>query len=333
MGQRSAGRDFVVAIDIGGTKLLTILADGREEFVAECRISTEAHHGPRAVVDRLIDTVRGLLRDCNVSISDVVGVGIASAGPCNPARGMVLNSPNLAGWHNIPLVQWMEEGLGVRACLGNDASLAALAENVYGAGQGVDNMVYVTVSTGIGGGIIANGEMYTGGVGTAGEIGHTILQVDGPVCSCGWRGCLETFSAGWALAKKARASIAQGQDSIVLQLVDGEPEKISAETLFQAADQGDVLSRAILDDGARYLGVGLASLAIMLDPEVIVVGGGLSTRWDDYVGKAVEYVHATKYPIPLSHISIVPAKLGGRVSVMGALALARQKFEGKDGTP
>jgi len=227
----------------------------------------------------------------------------------------------------------MQEELGVPACLGNDASLAALAENVYGAGQGTDNMVYVTVSTGIGGGIIANGELYNGGVGTAGEIGHTILQVDGLTCSCGGRGCLETFAAGWALAEKARASIAQGQDSIALQLADGEPDKISAETLFQAADRGDSLSRTILDDGARYLGVGLASLAIMIDPEVIVIGGGLSNRWDDYVGKAVEYVHATKYPVPLSHISIVPAKLGGRVSVMGALALARQKFGGKAGEP
>jgi glucokinase len=329
MAQRSGGRDFAVAIDIGGTKLLTILADGRDEIVAECRISTEAQFGPRAVVGRLVDTVRGLLRDQNVPISGVVGVGIASAGPCNPARGMVLNSPNLAGWHNIPLTQWMQEELGVPACLGNDANLAALAENVYGVGQGTDNMVYVTVSTGIGGGIIANGELYTGGLGTAGEIGHTILQMDGPTCSCGGRGCLETFAAGWALAKKARASIAEGKDSILLQLVDGDPEKISAETLFWAADRGDALSRAILDDGAHHLGVGLSSLAIMLDPEVIVVGGGLSTRWNDYVGKAVEYVHATKHPIPLNHISIVPAKLVGRVSVMGALALARQKFAGK----
>ena len=328
MSKTEAGRDFVVTVDIGGTKLLTCLVDSHDRIVAESRISTEAHLGPQAVVERLTNAVQEMLKSNNVPLSRVLGVGIASAGPSNPTKEVVLYSPNLPGWRNFPLVQAIEEGLGLPACMGNDASLAALAENTYGAGRGVNNMVYVTVSTGIGGGIIANGRLYMGGVGTAGEIGHTILRVDGPLCSCGRRGCLESFSAGWALAGRARRSIALRQGSLLLNLAGGEPEKITAETLFEAADQGDSLSRAILDDGARYLGIGLTNLAVLLDTEMMVIGGGLSTRWDDYVGKAAEYVHATNYPIPLRDLPIVPAELEGRVSIMGALALARQRFGG-----
>jgi glucokinase len=319
-------RDFVVAMDIGGTKLLICLLDSGDRVVAETRISTEAHLGPQAVVERLVGAMRQVLRDGGVEESRVLGIGISSAGPSNPARGLIYNSPNLAGWRDIPLARWIEEKTGLRACLGNDANLAALAEHTYGAGQGVDNMVYVTVSTGIGGGIVANGKLYIGGVGTAGEIGHTIVRVDGPLCSCGRRGCLESFSAGWALAERARRSVALGEKTLVLDVAGGKPENITAQSVFEAAAGGDMLSRSILDDGARYLGVGLANLAVLLDPEMMVIGGGMSIRWDDYVGKAAEYVHATEYPLPLKDLRIVPARLVDKVSIYGALALARQTF-------
>lgn len=320
------GRDFVVAMDIGGTKLLVCLLDSRDRIVAEARISTEAHLGPEAVVDRLVGAMRQVLRDGGVEESHVLGIGISSAGPSNPARGIIYNSPNLPGWRDIPLVQWVQDKTGLRACLGNDANLAALAEHTFGAGRGVDNMVYVTVSTGIGGGIVANGKLYIGGVGTAGEIGHAIVRVDGPQCSCGRRGCLESFSAGWALAERARRSVALGEKTLLLDVAGGRAENITAQTVFEAAARGDMLSRSILDDGARYLGVGLANLAVLLDPELIVIGGGMSTRWNDYVGKAVEYVHATEYPLPLKDLRIVPAGLVDKVSIYGALALARQTF-------
>jgi len=330
MSRAGAGRDFVLATDIGGTKVLVSLVDREDRIVSQRRIPTEAHLGPRSVVDRLISVARELLRDNDLPLSRVLGVGISSAGPSNSAEGVVFNSPNLPGWHNVPLVRWVEEEIGLPTCMGNDASLAALAENVYGAGRGVDNMIYVTVSTGIGGGIIVQRRLYTGGIGTAGEIGHTILHVDGPLCSCGRRGCLESFSAGWALAQRARRAIAEGRESLALELAGGKAEGITAETLFEAAQHGDTLSKAILDEGARYLGAGLANLAILLDPEMIVIGGGLSIRWDDYVGPAVEHVHATDYPVSLRRLPIVPAKLGDEVSVMGAVALARRRF-GSDG--
>jgi glucokinase len=318
--------DYVVAVDIGGTKILVCLFDARDRVVAERRISTEQQLGPQVVVERLVGAVKVTLQESRVELSQVLGVGISSAGPSNPTKGIVFNSPNLFGWRDVPLVEWVEDGLGLKACLGNDATLAALAEYVYGAGGGIANMIYITVSTGIGGGIVANGQVYWGGMGTAGEIGHNVLRVDGPQCSCGRRGCLESYSAGWALAQKGRELAESGRSPLLMNLASGDPSRISAETLFQADELGDSSAKAIIDEGSQYLGVALANLSVLLDPEMIVIGGGLANRWERYVQPAADCVHATKYPIPLDYIRIVPAKLGSEVSAWGALALARQTF-------
>lgn len=317
--------DFVVAVDIGGTKVLVCLVDRRDEIVGERQFSTESRRGPEAIVQDIVNVSTDMLKEMGVPLSQVCGLGIASAGPSNPATGVVFNSPNLSGWHNVPLAQWIEERLGIPACLGNDATLAALGEHRYGAGAGVGNMIYVTVSTGIGGGIITEGRLYTGGLGAAGEIGHTILEVDGPMCSCGKRGCLESFSAGWALAQTAQDRIARGQPSLALELAEGNLENITAQTLFEAAERGDELSASILREGARYLGVAFLNLAVLFDPEMIVVGGGLSLRWDEYVGHAVEFVRRATYPRPLRELPIVPAKLGDRAGIKGAVALVRER--------
>jgi glucokinase len=328
-------RDFVVAVDIGGTKILACLVDGNNRMVDEHRFLTGTHRGPRAIVENTVAVVRDMVEKNEVPRSRLLGVGVASAGPCDSVEGAVINGPNL-GWQNVPVARWMADALDVPVCLGNDANLAALGEQRYGAGTGVENMVYVTVSTGIGGGIITDGHLHSGGSGLSGEIGHITVQAGGPLCTCGRRGCLQSLCAGPALARNVQERLAQGGSSLsmfqplqLLELAKSRPEEITPHLVFEAAGRGDALSLAVLREGARNLGIGLTTLAILLDPEMIVVGGGLAVRWDQYIAHAVDFVKANTYPRSMQDISIVPASLGDRAGIVGAAAFARDRF-GRD---
>ena len=332
MSSEQSNEDFVVAVDIGGTKVLACLVDGKNETLDERRFLTDARRGPRAIVENTVAVVREMVEENGVPRSRLLGVGFASAGPCDSAEGVVVNAPNL-GWQDVPVARWMEDALDMPVCLGNDANLAALGEQRYGAGIGVENMVYVTVSTGIGGGIITDGHLHAGGSGLSGEIGHITVQAGGPLCSCGRRGCLQSLCAGPALARNIQERLAQGESSLslfqplqLLELAKSRPEEITPHIVFEAAGRGDALSLAVLKEGARYLGIGLANLAILLDPEMIVVGGGLAVRWDRYIAHAVDFVRANTYPRPMRDIPIVPARLGDRAGITGAAAFVRDRL-------
>jgi glucokinase len=317
---------YVLGVDVGGTKVLACLTDLSGNVVREKEVATDAHRGPDAVIQTMVDTAREVLREERASLSDLLGVGVSSAGACDTRAGVVLLSPNLPGWTDVPLARQMSQGLGVQVYLGNDATLAALGEHTFGAGRGVADMLYITVSTGIGGGIVIGGRMYEGVNGTAGEIGHVVVDLHGPLCTCGQRGCLEAFSAGWALAQRGRDLASWGRAPKLLALVGGDVQRIAAKEVFQAADQGDVLCRAVVEEGRYALGMGLVNLLNLFNPAMIVVGGGVSRRWDDYIAPAVAVMRERAcYRVPAEAVRVVPAVLGSRVCVLGAVALVLQE--------
>lgn len=299
--------------DVGGTKLLTLVVNARGEALAEDRAPSPARQGPQAVMQEMLQAMTRALVLAGARLDQVGAVGVAFAGLCD-LQGTILKAPHLAAWERVPLRALLMERLALPVLVGNDASLAAVAEHRLGAGRGLSNVVYLTVSTGIGAGIIADGRLVAGGSGLAGEAGHMVVALDGPLCDCGRRGCLEALASGSALAREARERREPGSDPAV-----------TAERLFDEARRGDALAEEVIQKGARALGVGLANLAVLLDPEAIVVGGGLSHQWPAYVEPAIQTMRLSLAPLGLStDVPVIPAGLGDRSASLGAALLARE---------
>jgi glucokinase len=314
---------YVAGVDLGGTKIYTVLANREGEIVAEVKVPTGAGWGYRQVLDRIAETVDAVCDRAGVSLDAVAAVGAGAPGPLDPRTGVVHQAPNL-GWRDVPFRDDLAARLGRPVYLENDANLGALGEYTFGTGRGCSEMVFVTVSTGIGGGLILHGEIYGGAGGGAGEIGHIKVVPGGPRCGCGGRGCLEAVASGTAIARRAREFITAGAGSEILARADGEAEKVTAVTVAAAARAGDPDARAILDEAAGHLGTGLAVVVNLLNPELVVLGGGVMKSgklfWEPLDRSLREQALEAAY----RRVCLMPGALGGRVSALGAVALARR---------
>jgi len=241
---------------------------------------------------------------------------------------VITASPNLPGWYDIPLRDIVREKYGVNTFLINDADAAALGEHRFGAGKGVNTLIYLTVSTGIGGGIIIKGKLHTGLHGSAGEIGHMTIDVNGPKCNCGNVGCLETLASGKAMAKEAIRRVSQGEKSSLTEIVGGKIENITAEEVSLAAQGGDSLALEVISKVASYLGVGMVNLVNIFDPEMIIVGGGMTKMGDLLLSPARQVVRERAFTLSAQAVRIVPAKLGDDAGVLGAAVFAFQQKQG-----
>ena len=320
----STERSLFVGVDLGGTKTLAVLTDARLDVLGQETAPTAADKTPDDVVATIVDLARGLVREAGAETTQLAGLGIAFAGLYDVHRDVVDTAPNLPGWEGYPLRTELAARLGVPTALGNDVSLAALAEHRLGAGRGVRDMVFVAVGTGIGGGLVLGGQLYQGKSGVAGEIGHMALESDGPVCNCGRTGCLEALASGTALPRLAQMRIDGGQTSILTRLCGGRAETMTGEMVFEAARQGDELAGQVIAGAARSLGTGLANLLNLLNPDMIVIGGGVASEWDSYVVPAIQHMERTAFPHVVKDAAVVPSQLGGLASALGAVALAQE---------
>jgi len=320
--------ELIIGVDLGATQIRALVADAQGRILGRSATLTHAADGLEAVVGRIEQTVRQAAAD--VPWARIRGIGVGAPGPVDPREGLVVDPPNLPGWRNVPLRRIMAQVLSLPVRLGNDANLAALAEHRYGAGVGVDNIIYVTLSTGIGGGIIAGGRLLLGARGLAGEVGHQTLVDDGPLCGCGQHGHLEALASGPAIARMAREEVARGHGDRILRLAQGDIEAIDARLVGQAADSGDPFARGIIRRAATYVGIGLANLCNLLNPEMIVIGGGVSAI-GDLLFDAVRETVADRAMVGNSQVRIVPAALGDDVVLLGAVALfTTAQMEGRD---
>jgi len=250
---------------------------------------------------------------------------MAAAGVIDMKKGIVTLSPNLPGWCNIPLRSIVEEKYQVNTFLVNDADAAALAEHDFGAGRGVENLVYITVSTGIGGGVIINGGLYSGSSGGAGEIGHMTIDVNGAKCNCGNIGCLEILASGTAVAKEARRRLSQGEKSALTEMVKGKFRSITAKEVSLVAQDGDPLALEVIGQAVNYLGVGMVNLVNIFNPEMIIVGGGMAKMGDLLFEPVRQVVRERAFPLLAQTVRIVPAQLGDDAGVFGAAIFASQQ--------
>jgi glucokinase len=311
-------------VDLGGTKILVLVADAEGGVLGVARIPTLAAQGPDAVIARIAEAVRQAATDAGADAAGLCAIGISAPGPIDAAAGVITDPPNLPGWHNVPLARVVGERLGVPAILENDANCGAVGEHKFGAGRGYRHMIFVTISTGIGGGVIIDNELYAGASGAAGEVGHIAVSVDGPACGAGHVGCLEAFSSGAAIAARAREMIAAGGLPRTARMAERNPP-LSAETVFLAGQQGEAEATALITSAGRYLGIGLASIINAFNPQAIVLGGGLTNMGETLLGPAVEVARARSFGQSFMDVRIVEGELGERAAALGALAVAKNR--------
>jgi glucokinase len=319
---------LALGIDLGGTKILTAVANAEGNMLARDHSITPAREGPPAVIQSILESASRALEQAQITAADLAAIGVGAPGLSNPETGILFTSPNLPDWKDVPLRDIIERELGKKTFLINDANAAALGELFFGAGRGAKDFIYITLSTGIGGGIIIDGKIYTGSIGTAGELGHMTIDDKGPLCKCGNRGCWETLASGTALARDARQRIEEGSKTSILDYADGDPAKVTAEVIHQAAREGDRLAKECIISTGYYVGVGLANLVNIFNPEVIVIGGGLSNIGDMLLEPAFEEARRRAFQPSYQAVRFARAELGRNSGVLGAAAFALQKMEG-----
>lgn len=312
----------IIGVDVGGTLLRAAAFDEDLRLLERVEQPTLAGRGSDVVLDRLYETIRQVLPE---SPEDLVGIGIALPGPLDIHEGVLIAPPNLP-LKNTPIVKLVEANVVKPVFIGNDADLAGLAEYAQGAGRGTTNMIYMTLSTGIGGGVILDGKLRTGR-GLGGEIGHMVILPDGPVCGCGHRGHLESVASGTAIARIARERLAAGEESLVWELAEQDMDNVSARIVAMAAQQGDAMAREIFTRAGRYIGLHIGSLMMLLNPDMFVLGGGLTKAGDLLFEPLHEGVReAVMHPRYDENTPIVHAELGSDIGLIGAAALVRQRL-------
>jgi glucokinase len=311
---------FVLGIDIGGTNLVvgSVAEDGSALHALDSE-PTHAEAGQTDVLDRLITLAQRTIERTRQEVrgADIIGIGVGAPGPLDTKRGIVLLTPNL-GWVNLPLRQIIHERLGLPAALDNDANCAVLGEWWMGAARGTRNAIGITIGTGIGGGIIVDGKLYHGASDCAGEIGHTTIDTEGRRCKCGNYGCLEAYASGPNIALRAVEELKAGAVSRLADYVGGDLRQVTAQTVYQAAHDGDQLALEVVNDTAKFLGVGIANLLNVFNPEVVVVCGGVTLAGDRLFDPLRREVARRAFKPAVSVCRIIPCELSGTAGVYGA---------------
>lgn len=312
---------FSVGIDLGGTNIKAGLVDAEHNVLRRISVETRAHEGYVRVLGRLADVATQLMVASGLERSDLVGVGLGAPGPINHADGIILAAPNMPEWVDIPVRDDLHRELDLPVVLENDANAAAYGEFVAGAGRACRHMTLLTLGTGIGGGIIAEGRILVGHFGNAGEIGHLIVQPGGRACPCGQKGCLERYASAQAVAE--RYSEALAAESRPAPTGAADDLEITSQKVLRAAQQGDPIAAQVWDECCSYLALGCVAIQHLLNPQRIVLSGGLMNVGELLLGPVRRHFEATTWNAARDGPEILPASLGNDAGIIGAAALTR----------
>ena len=311
--------EYALVADVGGTRTRVALVDATGAIVVRHSAETLAREGRAAVMNRLADALEHVASERRTEIK---GVGLSLASPVEPGTGVMYNPPNLGPeWHLFTPIPMLRERLSLPVYAENDATLGALGEHAFGAGRGCDNMVYMTVSTGIGGGVIIGGNLYTGTNGFGAEIGHMTIDQNGPLDNCGNVGCLEALASGTALARMAQERIGAGESSVMLGFAGGDIAAVDARIVVQAAQQDDALAQSLMQEVGRSLASGIITLMHIFDPQLIVIGGGLGQNLEMFMPTIEPEVKRRAMAHFQGAVPVAKSQLGDDVSLLGAAAL------------
>ena len=319
-------KEYVVGIDIGGTKLATVVADKTGHILGKVRKPTFSEKGPEYAIRLLFDMVREVVNLAGLEQASISAIGVSCGGPLDTKTGIVYSPPNLPGWDALPLKAKLESEFQVPVTIENDANASALAEFRFGGGRGYNAVLYMTMSTGIGGGIVIDGQVYHGANDSAGEVGHQILLPNGPRCGCGKQGCLEALCSGPAIARRAQAAIqkqleGEKASTAMLTLTDGRIEDVKSEHVLAAARTGDALALELVQETAYYMGWGIANLVNILNPDIVLLGTIAVAAGDLLLDPIRETVLKFAMTRPAEAVNIAPAQLGDALGDLAAVAL------------
>jgi glucokinase len=314
--------EYVVGIDLGGTKIYAAVVNQNGDILATARKKTKFELGFDKVVERITNCAKLALQKSGISLEQIKGVGVGSPGPLDLVNGKIIETPNLK-WKDAPLRDRLLENLNLPVKIDNDGNVGILGENIFGAGKNAKHMVGLFVGTGIGGGIIVDGKILHGFNENAGELGHMILDPSGPVCGCGNNGCLEAFASRLSIEREIRVAALHGEKTTVFNGMDDKNDRLRSKRLAEAYKNQDTAVTAAINKSAKYIGFGVASLLNIFNPEVVVIGGGVvEAIGQPYVDLVKQTAEQNVFPIALRNVEIVPAKLGDDSAVLGASVLA-----------
>ena len=307
-------KKYVVGVDLGGTKIYTALVDLEGYIIREKTVETLANEGEQAVMGRIIDTINYVIDETDKDL--IRSIGIGSPGPLDVKNGIIVENSNLP-FKNFAIVKTIKETYDLPTYLDNDANVATLGEFMFGAGKGTENMIFITASTGIGGGAVLNGRLFRGATGNALEVGHTIVSTEGPRCGCGNVGCAEAFGSGTAIGKRAKEAVASNVETTLKNYED-----VTSKEVFKEAANGDRVAKDILESSLTYLGIAVANTITNFDPEKVVIGGGVVNGGDIVLDTIRKVVAERCMRTFVQSCTVEKAVLGGKAGVLGAAALA-----------
>lgn len=326
-------KKLLIGVDLGGTSLLAVVTTPKGKILGRKKVKTRPEEGANAVLGRLVETINAAADDAGIKLRDARAVGVGFPGPVDPQTGIVFHAPNLGPtWNNLPLADYLTEHLGLPTYLGNDVNVGAVGEHALGAGRGVRNMVSLFVGTGIGGGLILDGKLYLGARNTAGEPGHMVILADGPLCGCGKRGCAEALASRTAIERDIRAGLQAGRESLLPQIwAEMGRDDLSSSVLAAALERGDPLVSEVMRSAQYYMGLLVANIVNLIEPEVIVFGGGLveqlGDRYLDPVRETAEQYYLNQQD--KEKIRIVAGMLKDYAGALGAAIMANQAWKNK----
>ena len=315
-----------IGVDVGGTNIRVAAVDPKGEILHKVRSPIEASRGRDRVTRNILSKVHEVLGRFSENEFEVMGGGFGIPGAIALDRGIVIQSPNLPALDGFNIRSWLEEGLRMPIFIENDANTFTLGEAWLGAAKGVKDFCCLTLGTGVGGGIVLNGEIWHGAEGKAGEIGHMIIDVDGPPCKCGNHGCLEALTSANAIRRMAIEAIRAGQKTDLIDRCGGELEAITSKMVFESAMGGDILSRNIFQQMGTYLGVGLANLVNLLNVELMVIGGQVSDAWDLFIDHARRELEQRALGSMGKRVRVERTRRGDDAGILGAVYLVMREI-------
>ena len=331
MREKEGADRLLIGVDVGGTKIAAGGIDGLGNIHGRVHSPTNITSAEMTVCS-IAEAIEAAIAASGSRRGDITAIGLGLPGKVDPERGIGILSVNL-GWRDVPVKTMLEEGLGIPCFVENDVRVAALGESRYGAGKGVHTMVYLSIGTGIAAGVIIQGKIYRGTTGMAGEIGHAIIERNGPRCKCGTRGCLEALAAGPAIAVLAMSAIQAGSETSLREMTEANKGVVTAEMVCQAAVQGDPVAREIFEEVGTYIGLGVHTLIMLYDPELVVLGGGVTEAGDlllNPVRRELKRLATWSYVAKemLKPEMVRLTALGTDVGILGAAALAEREIGG-----
>ncbi len=319
-------KEYVVGVDLGGTKILAGVFDHSMDCVGTAKLSTKSERGVDKVVERIARCAQDAIDEADLTLKQVAGVGVGAPGSVDFDSGTVIFAPNLEGWKEIPLKKELEKILGVPVFIENDCNVCALGVYVAELKSKPKSMVGVFIGTGIGGGLIIDGKLYSGYGHTAGEVGHMVLEVSGPKCGCGNKGCLEALASRTAIFQQIKAGIKDGQKTLLTEMLGDDLSDLRSGDLRKAIRRGDKFVDRVIEGAAEYIGIATANLINILNPEVFVLGGGvMEALADEMMGVIVETAKDYAMPGAMKGVEIFASKLGDNAGITGAAVLARKE--------